>query len=55
MPADVAIALNPAGGLENMDGTDTVTVAGSEYIVLRVLFLASLPDCRYVSPAMAEG
>ena len=27
---DVAIALNPAGALENMDGTATVTVAGSE-------------------------
>jgi hypothetical protein len=36
----VAIALNPAGGLENIYGTDTVTVAGSEWTALPAPFLA---------------
>jgi hypothetical protein len=40
MRVDVAIALNPAGALENMDGTATVTVAGSEWTTLRTLFFA---------------
>ena len=37
---DVAVALNPAGGLENMFGTVTVTVTGSEWTALAMLSLA---------------
>jgi hypothetical protein len=40
MLVDVAIALNPAGGFENMYGTATVTLAGSEWTVLPMLALA---------------
>ena len=40
MLVDVAIALNPAGGVENMDGITTVTTAGSEWTVLPMLALA---------------
>ena len=40
MLVDVAVALNPAGGVENMDGIATVTTAGSEWTVLPMLALA---------------
>jgi hypothetical protein len=40
MLVEVAIALNPAGGFENMCGIATVTVAGPEWTVLPMLVLA---------------